>query len=105
MPRLTRPCRQTIPGPVTGGRRPDKPPLRPRDMKDSKSRKRRSRGMRPEANGRDESPAELIAGYTPKQREAYLRGLRILAKVAVRAHMRRKAAELETAQDGGGEEG
>ena len=81
MPRLTRPCRQTIPGPVTGGRRPDKPPLRPRDMKDSKSRKRRSRGMRADSIGRDESPAELIAGYTPKQREVYLRGLRILAKV------------------------
>ena len=37
--------------------------------------------MRAEAIGRDESPAELIAGYTPKQREAYLRGLRILAKI------------------------
>ena len=49
--------------------------------------------MRAEANGRDESPAELIAGYTPKQREAYLKGLRILAKVAVRAHkLREKAA-------------
>ena len=59
--------------------------------------------MRAEANGRGRAPAELIAGYTPKQREAYLRGLRILAKVAVRAHMRRKAAEFETAQDGGGE--
>ena len=93
MPRLTSPRRRTIPGPVTRGQRPDKPPLRPRDMKDSKSRKRRSRGMRAEANGRDESPAELIAGYTPKQREAYLKGLRILAKVAVRAHkLREKAA-------------
>ena len=60
--------------------------------------------MRADSNGRDESPAELIAGYTPKQRETYLRGLRILAKVTVRAHMRRKAAEFETAQDGGGEE-
>ena len=59
--------------------------------------------MRAEANGRDESPAEVIAGYTPKQREVHLRGLRILAKVAARAHMRRKAAE--TTQDGGGEEG
>ena len=49
--------------------------------------------MRAEANGRDESPAELIAGYTPKQREAYLKGLRILAKVAVRGHkLREKAA-------------
>ena len=32
----------------------------------------------------DESQSELTAGYTPEQREAYLRGLRILAKFAVR---------------------
>ena len=47
----------------------------------------------------------LVASYTPKQREAYLRGLRLLAKFAVRVHMRRyMTAELETAQDGEEEE-
>ncbi len=44
--------------------------------------------------------------YTPKQRAAILKGLRILAKVAVRAHMRRQAARSHPGQDGdGGEEG
>ena len=72
-------------------------------MKDSEKRKKRSRGKKAEANGRNESQSELIAGYTPEQREAYLRGLRILAKFAVRAHIKQKAAELETAQDAGEE--
>ena len=73
-------------------------------MKDSERPNRRSKGNRPDGDGRDESPAELVASYTPKQREAYLRGLRLLAKFAVRAHMRRKTAELETTQDGEGED-
>ena len=73
-------------------------------MKDSERRKKRSGGKKAETNGRDASPSELTAGYTPEQLEAYLRGLRILAKFAVRAHMKRKAAEFETAQDGGEEE-
>ena len=59
--------------------------------------------MKAEENSRAESPSEQIAGYTPEQREAYLRGLRILAKFAVRAHIKQKAAELETAQDEGEE--
>ena len=73
-------------------------------MKENDSRKKRSGGKKAEANGRDESQSELVVGYTPEQREVYLRSLRILAKFAVRAHMRRKAAEFETAQDGGEEE-
>ena len=73
-------------------------------MKENDSRKKRGRGMKAEENGRDESQSELVASYTPEQLEAYLRGWRILAKFAVRAHMKQKAAELETAQDGGEEE-
>lgn len=73
-------------------------------MEERKNPERRGRGKRADGNGRDESPAGLHASYTPKQREAYLRGLRLLAKFAVRAHMRRKTAELETAQDGEEEE-
>ena len=72
-------------------------------MKENDSRKKRSGGKKAEENGRDESQSELVAGYTPEQREVYLRSLRILAKFAVRAHMKRKAAELETTQDGGEE--
>ena len=32
-----------------------------------------------------------MAGYTPKQRETFLKGFRILADVAVRAHIERQA--------------
>ncbi len=47
-----------------------------------------------------------ISSYTPKQRAAILKVLRILAKVAVRVHMRRQAARSHPGQDGdGGEEG
>ena len=62
--------------------------------------------------GSDETPdgtpgkaslEELTACYTPNQREAYLKGLRILAQVAVRAHMRRQTAASEAPQDDSGE--
>ena len=33
-----------------------------------------------------------MAGYTPKQREAFQRGLRIWARVAIRSYMRKKEA-------------
>ena len=59
-------------------------------MEDSKKQKRRARGMRAEAKGLEETLAEPMAGYTPEQREAYIVGLRILTRVAVRAHMRRQ---------------
>ena len=73
-------------------------------MEDSKRLNRRSRAKRAKGNDRDESLVGLHASYTPKQREAYLRGLRLLAKFAVRAHVRRYMPELETAQDGAEEE-
>ena len=46
-------------------------------------RKRRDEGESP--------PDDPLAGYTPKQRETFLRGFRILADVAIRAHMERQA--------------
>lgn len=50
----------------------------------------------------DETLAELMAGYTPKQRETLLKGLRILADVAIRAHIQRQAPACrdEPGQDG-----
>ena len=68
------------------------------DIKGLNSRKR------PGRDPRDESLDELMPGYTPRQREAFLRGLHILAKVAVRARMRRQEVELELGRDGGVEE-
>ena len=45
-----------------------------------------------ERRDEDESPPDdPLAGYTPKQRERVLNGLRILARVAIRAHMKRQA--------------
>ena len=67
--------------------------------------KRRNRQKRPVGDPPDEPPAELMAGYTPKQQETYLKGLRILGRVATRAHMRRKAAEFDAAKELDGEEG
>ena len=77
-------------------------PLRLRDMKHSRRENQSKNRERP---AEDESLAELMSSYTPEQRRAISKGLRILAKVAVRAHMRRLAAdssEPETQPDGGG---
>ena len=41
-----------------------------------------------------------MAGYSPKQREAYLKGMRILAQVAILAYMKRQAADFREGQDG-----
>ena len=64
---------------------------------------------KPTGKGRDgdqpeESPSELKAGYTPKQREAFQRGLRIWARVAVRSYIRKQEAESQVGQAEGGTE-
>ncbi len=38
-----------------------------------------------------ESLDELLSSYAPRQREKVLKGLRILARVAIRSHMKRQA--------------
>ena len=71
---------------------------------------RDSNGLeKPTGKGRDgdqpeESPSDLMAGYTPKQREAFQRGLRIWARVAVRSYIRKQEAAAQVAQADGGEE-
>ena len=73
-------------------------------MKHTRGKNQRKRRERPDE---DESLAELMSTYTPEQRQAIRKGLRILAKVAVRAHMRRQAAatsEPEAQPEDGGEE-
>ena len=55
-------------------------------MKDAQGQNERKR------RDKDESPSDdPLAGYTPKQRETFLKGFRILADVAIRAHMERQA--------------
>ncbi len=49
-----------------------------------------------------------MPSYTPEHRRAVLKGLRILARVAIRSYMEEQAAassQPEVPQDGGGEEG
>ena len=70
-------------------------------MNDSKRDNEHNRRERPDG---DETLTELLSSYTPKQRETLLKGFRILAKVAVRAHMKRQAAGSDAAPDDGGEE-
>ena len=54
-----------------------------------------------ERRDEDESPPDdPLAGYTPKQRERVLNGLRILARVAIRSYMEEQA-NLPQAEEGG----
>ena len=72
-------------------------------MKDTNDRNPLNGRQRPD---RDESLSELMSSYTPKQRETFLKGFRILAQVAVRAHMKRQgdADAGDPAGDGGEEQ-
>ena len=70
-------------------------------MKDNRGKRRR---RRPGEGGPDESLDELLSSYTPKQREKVLKGLRVLARVAVRSFMEDEAARSQD-EDGGEEEG
>ena len=56
------------------------------------ARKPSGRGRKSSDTGT--SPERNVTEYTPRQRERMQQGLRILAKVIVRAHLR-KQAELE----------
>ena len=70
-------------------------------MRDSKGKRRRDK---PDRNGSDESLDSLLSGYTPKQREKVVKGLRVLARVAIRSYMEEEAERSQT-EDVDGEEG
>ena len=76
-------------------------------MKDTTGNNEHDRRRRPAGEVPDESLAELLSSYTPKQRKVFVKGFRILADVAIRAHMKRQAdADAgDAAGDGGEEEG
>ena len=44
-----------------------------------------------------------LASYTPQQRRTILKGLRILARVAIRSYLREQAEQAQPEADGGGE--
>ena len=86
------------PGPQTTNERPAarQPPLRLRNMKDTTN-----------ANITNETgdgkPDDPLASYTPQQRRTIIKGLRILARVAIRSYLRDQAEQAQV--ESGGEEG
>ena len=54
---------------------------------------------------RDASRDDPLASYTPQQRRAIIKGLRILARVAIRSYMREQAEQARAEQNGDEEEG
>ena len=62
-------------------------------MKDSKGKKKRRRS--------DEDPQDTpVVSYTPEQRRAIRKGLRIWARVAIRSYMRKQGAASPTEDTG-----
>ena len=60
-----------------------------------------TRENRPDSAGdKHEDP---LASYTPEQRRTIIKGLRILARVAIRSYMREQAEQAEADEDGGRE--
>ena len=71
-------------------------------MKDNDGKRRRKRSGE---DGPDDSLDALLSSYTPRQREKVLKGLRILARVAIRSYMEEEAdASKESQAEDGGEE-
>ena len=70
-------------------------------MRDNEGKRRRKR---PGEDGPDDSLDALLSSYTPKQREKVLKGLRVLARVAIRSYMEDEAARSQD-EDGSEEEG
>ncbi len=74
-------------------------------MRGNQGKRRRSR---PGEDGPEDSLDALLSSYTPRQREKVLKGLRVLARVAIRSYMEEEAAadasKESQAEDGGEEE-
>ena len=71
-------------------------------MKDTDGKKRRER---PDGEALEACPDSPMASYTPEQRRAVLKGMRILARVAIRAYMEEQAARFDAETNGGEEQG
>ncbi len=74
-------ARRPNPIPVTKGRRSRERPLRLRTMGDSKRRREKSGRNIP-----DDSLNAVLQSYTPRQLEKVVKGLPILARVAIRSY-------------------
>ena len=77
-------------------------------MKDSTGHNQNSRRKRPQDRELEDALARSMPSYSPQHRRAVLKGLRILARVAIRSYMEEKAEappRPEAVEDGGEEEG
>ena len=66
-------------------------------MRDSKGKRRRKK---PDRNAPEDSLDALLPSYTPKQREKVVRGLRVLARVAIRSYLEEEAERAQDKDDG-----
>ena len=77
-------------------------------MKDSTGNNENNRRKRPQDRELEDALARSMPSYSPQHRRAVLKGLRILARVAIRSYMEEKAEASyrpEVAEDGGEEKG
>ncbi len=70
-------------------------------MRDNEGKRKRKK---PDRNAPDDSLDALLPSYTPKQREKVVRGLRVLARVAIRSYMEEEAERSRAEADDAGEE-
>ena len=74
-------------------------------MRENEGKRRR---RRPKGRELEDSLAQSMPSYSPEHRRAVLKGLRILARVAIRSYMEEKAeasSRSEALENGGEEEG
>lgn len=72
------------------------------NMKETNRQNSRNRQKkRPERDASGPHSDSPMESYTPAQLRTIRKGMRILAKVAIRAHMRRRARRPETERGGG----
>ena len=77
-------------------------------MKDTTGKTKNNRRRRSGGQELEDALERSMPSYTPEHRRAVLKGLRILARVAIRSYMEEQAAASQRAdvpQDGGEEEG
>ncbi len=76
-------------------------------MKDTTGKTKNNRRKRPKDRELEDALERSMPSYTPEHRRAVLKGLRILARVAIRSYMEEQAEESswpEAVEDGGEEE-
>ena len=68
-----------------------------------RSNKQSNRRKRPRGRELEEALAKSMPSYTPQHRRAVLKGLRILARVAIRSYMEEKAEAASNVENDGTE--